>query len=152
VIVDAPASSFGVSLALLNGLPHAAANIFLLWFFARTLAPGREALITGFARRFHGSLPPYIASYSRGVTWAWCFFFGAQVLVSAVLFTVASLETWSLFVNVVSFPLVAVMFVAEYLFRIARFPDYPHASIWEGIRAFARPDPTPRSTESPSRN
>ena len=152
VIVDAPSTSLVVALAVLNGVPHAAINIFLLSFFARTLVHGREALITGFARRVHGSLPPHIESYSRRVTWAWCVFFGAQVVVSVILFAAASLETWSLFVNVLSFPLVAVMFVAEYLYRIARFPDYPHASIWEGIRAFVRPEPAPRPAEAPSQN
>jgi uncharacterized membrane protein len=152
VIVDAPSTSVVVALAVLNGVPHAAINIFLLSFFARTLVHGREALITGFARRVHGSLPGYIESYSRRVTWAWCVFFGAQVVVSVILFAAASLETWSLFVNVLSFPLVAVMFVAEYLYRIARFRDYPHASIWEGVRAFLRHEPVPRPTEAPSQN
>jgi uncharacterized membrane protein len=115
---------------------HAAINLFLLWVFGRTLAPGREPLITGFARGVHGTLPPYIEVYTRNVTLAWCIVFALQVIVSLILFAYASRESWSLFVNVLSLPLVALTFVIEYAYRIMRYPDFPHASIWMGIRLF----------------
>jgi uncharacterized membrane protein len=146
-IVDAPATSMRLGLAVLNGIPHAAINLFLLWLFARTLIRGHEALITRFARTVHASLPRDIEAYTRHVTRAWCVFFGAQVLASAILFALASLENWSLFVNVLSFPLVPVMFVAEYLYRLARFPDFPHASIWQGVRAFVDHEQLPHTPE-----
>src|SRR5882672_3750222 len=62
-------------LVLLAGLPHAMAYLFLLWLFGRTLQPGREALITSVARRFHGSLPPYMEAYTHKLTGMWCLFF-----------------------------------------------------------------------------
>ena len=123
-------------LAALNGVPHALINLSLMGMFARTLTAGRVALITGYARRVHGPLPLCIESYTRHVTLAWCLFFGAQVTVSAILFLSAPLDTWSLFVNVLSLPLIVLMFVAEYGYRLARFPDFPHVSIWKGIQAF----------------
>lgn len=146
-IVDVETISVRVALAVLNGIPHAAFNIFLLWVFARTLKPGREALVTGFARRIHGSLTVPIESYTRRVTLAWCVFFALQVLLSAILFAAGSLETWSFFVNVLGFPLVVLMFGAEYLYRIVRFPDHPHVSIWKGIQLFVGQDRDPRPTE-----
>lgn len=136
VILSEPTASVRVGLIIVNGVPHAAINLFLLWFFGRTLKRDREALITGFARRVHGTLPTYIESYTRQVTAAWCVFFALQVVVSAVLFLAAPVDAWSLFVNVLSFPLIVLMFITEYLFRIRRFPDYPHVSIWQGIQAF----------------
>ena len=134
VIVDS--ASVRVALTVLNGVPHAAINLFMLWVFGRTLRAGREPLITGFARRVHGALPGYLETYTRNTTIAWCVFFAAQVVVSLALLAAASVETWSLFVNVMSFPLIAVMFVGEYLYRVARFRDFPHSSIWQGIRSF----------------
>ena len=152
MIVDASTTSVRLALSALNGVPHVAINIFLIWVFGRTLGGGREALITGFARRIHGTLPPYIESYTRRVTAAWCMLFAAQILLSAILFTWGSLGTWSLFVNVLSFPLVALMFVAEYLYRIVRFPDYPHVSIWKGIQMFVGHSRGSHSTEVRSQN
>lgn len=152
VILSEPTTSVRVALIIVNGVPHAAINLFLLWFFGRTLIHDREALITGFARRAHGTLPPYIESYTRQVTVAWCVFFAAQVLLSAVLFLAAPVDTWSLYVNILSFPLIVLMFVAEYLFRIRRFPDYPHVSIWLGIQAFIGRANVAGPNDTPSQN
>lgn len=135
-IVEAETTSARAALAALNGVPHAAINLLLAWLFGRTLVRGREALITGFARRVHGAIPAYIESYTRRVTAAWCVFFAAQVLASAILLATRSLESWSLFVNVLGAPLVVLMFAAEYLYRIARFRNYPHVSIWKGVQMF----------------
>jgi uncharacterized membrane protein len=122
----------------LAGLPHAAIYVFLLWLFGRTLRPGREALITAVARRFHGSIPRFIEAYTRRLTIAWCVFFAAQLVLSALLLAFASLDTWSLFVNVLNLPLLAAMFAGDYAYRVLRFPGYPHASIVQSIQAFAR--------------
>ncbi|HYH43725.1 MAG TPA: hypothetical protein VD867_17275 [Burkholderiales bacterium] len=118
------------------GVPHAAIYLSLLWMFGRTVMRGREPLITGFARQVHGTLPPEMAAYTRRVTQAWCVFFAAQPLVSAALFMWAPLDMWSLFVNVLNLPLVAFMFAAEYLYRVRRYRDFPHASIMKGVRMF----------------
>jgi len=151
-IVDAQTASARVALAALNGVPHALINIFLAWIFGRTLRAGRESLITGFARRVHGTLPAFMESYTRRVTLAWCLFFVAQVLVSAILFGAGSLDSWSLFVNVLGFPLIILMFVAEYLYRIVRFPRYPHVTIWKGVQMFLGRERDSRSTEIRSQN
>lgn len=124
-------------LAAAYGIPHSAINLFLLWLFGRTLMGEREPLITGFARRIHGTLPMHMELYTRRVTLAWCIFFAAQVLISAALFMTASLNPWSLFVNVLSLPLVVLMFVAEYGYRRMRYRNYPHVSILKGIQIFA---------------
>ena len=119
------------------GVPHAAANGFLLWWFGRTLRDGAEPLVTQVARRVHGMLKPEIEVYTRQVTNAWCVFFGAQIAVSLVLFLFARLEAWSLFVNVLNFPLVVLMFAGEYLVRVLLHPEHPRASIASTLRAFS---------------
>ena len=136
VIVGNRTAPLGIVLGFAAGTIHAAINLTLLWVFARTLRPGREPLITGFARKIHGALPAPIETYTRRVTVLWCIFFVAELVISAVLLTL-SVESWSLFVNVLTLPLVAAVFIAEYIYRVIRFRDFAHASIWDGVRAFA---------------
>jgi uncharacterized membrane protein len=104
--------------------------------FGRTLIAAREPLITGFARRVHGSLPPEMETYTRHVTIAWCVFFIAQPAISAALLAWAPLDAWSFFVNVLNLPLLALMFAAEYLYRVTRYRHFPHASILKGVQMF----------------
>lgn len=132
-------------LAAAYGIPHAVIYVSLLWFFGRTLRHGTEPLVTRLARRVHGALAPAMESYTRRVTVAWCVFFSMQLVISALLFKVAPLTTWSLFVNVLNFPLLALMFIAEYAYRVNRHRDFPHASLFDGIRAFANDAASSRS-------
>jgi len=151
-LVEVQTTSARTALGLLAGVPHAAINILLAGVFGRTLLGDREALITGFARRVHGTLTADIERYTRRVTLAWCVFFSTQVLVSAILFAAVSLQTWSFFVTVLSAPLIALMFVAEYLYRILRFPDHAHASIWKGVQQYVGHARRPHGTEARSQN
>jgi uncharacterized membrane protein len=140
VIGAAAALTFalGQSGAALYGVPHAAAYLSLLWFFGRTLVRGREAFITRLARHARGGvLPPGMESYTRRLTFAWCVFFAAQLAVSALLLRFGSLESWSLFINVLNFPLLALMFAVDYLYRVLRFGDSP-ASLASAVRAYAK--------------
>jgi len=124
------------SIPLALAAPHATIYCFLLWLFGRTLLRGREPLITGVARRVHGTLEPEIEAYTRRVTQAWCLFFAAQLAVSALLFALVPLPVWSLFVNLLNAPLLVLMFAGETLYRGYRYPDHPRVSIASTLRAF----------------
>jgi uncharacterized membrane protein len=124
--------------AAFYGVPHAAAYLFLLWLFGRTLRAGREPIITRLARLGRGSLPPAMEAYTRKLTIAWCVFFAAQLAVSALLLHLGWREGWSLFINVLNLPLCGLMFVGDYLYRVARYRDWPQSSIANVIRAYAR--------------
>lgn len=126
----------GVGFALAYGLPHAAAYVFLLCYFGRSLRPGREPLVTRVARQIRGTLPPELERYTRRLTIAWCVFFAGQVAVSVTLLAFGSLQVWSLFVNVLNVPLVTAMFLGDYAYRFARFRDHRAASIPRVWRAF----------------
>jgi uncharacterized membrane protein len=117
-------------------LPQLGVYLFLLWLFGRTLMPGREALVTRLARSVHGTLPKEIERYSRHVTMAWCLFFAGMALTSLLLFVLAPLAAWSVFANLLNVPLVVAMFLAEYLYRILRYPNFSHASIRSSLQAF----------------
>lgn len=108
-----------------SAIPHALTYLALLTAFGATLLPGRVALVTALTRRLSGPVPDEVAAYTRRVTWAWCGFFAAQLGVSLVLFLTAPLAVWSLFVNVLNFPLLVLMFAAEYGYRVLRVPNRP---------------------------
>ena len=128
----------GANPALIYLLPHVGACLFMLWLFGHTLMPGREALITRLARRIHGTLPAEIERYTRHVTMAWCLLFAGMALTSLLLFFLAPLAVWSVFANLLNLPLVVAMFLAEYLYRILRYPNFSHTSIRSTIRAFRK--------------
>lgn len=136
-----------LGLAAVSGIPHAMAYAFLLWWFGRTLAGGREAMVTRFARRVHGALPPDMERFTRNVTIAWCVFFSAQLAVSALLFAFAPLELWSAFVNLLNLPLLALMFAGQLLYRNVRHPGFPRASAWQAIEAFTQDAALSNGTE-----
>jgi uncharacterized membrane protein len=127
-----------LGLTVANVLTHTCINLVMLWLFGRTLVRGREPLITGFARRLHGTLPPAMEAYTRHVTLAWSVFFFLQIAISGALLGFSSLDKWSFFVNVLSLPLVASMFVLEYIYRVMRYRSFQHASMLESVEMFAR--------------
>jgi uncharacterized membrane protein len=138
--------------ALAYGLPHAAVYLFLLGFFARTLAPGHTALVTQLALRVHGTLPPRVAAYTRTLTAVWCVFFAAELLTSALLFLYAPRATWALFITALHFPLVVLMFALELGYRRWRFPEHSRTSILQAMQVFnehTAPTPTPTPTPTP---
>ena len=116
-------------------LPHVLFNLALMILFGHTLLPGREPLITLFARQVHGTVPPEIVHYTLQVTWLWTLFFAATVVMSLLLYHFAPLPVWSVFANVLSLPLVILVFVGEYVFRIHHIRNFPHVSIFKGVQA-----------------
>lgn len=124
-------------------LTHAALYLGLLALFGRTLLPGREPLVTTLARRFEDPLPPVVARYTRGVTWAWALFAAFQLTASALLLCLASPATWSFFVNALEWPLIAAMFAGEYACRLAIVPRRHRVGAATAIRAFLRRDAAP---------
>ncbi len=122
-----------------DGLSHAFINFFLLWLFAGSLREGREPLISGVSRRVGGGeLTPEVARYTRNVTVAWSVFFAAQLLTSALLYTLAPLPVWSLFINVLNAPSIVLMFGVEYLIRLWRHPAHARLPVSRVIDAFTQ--------------
>jgi uncharacterized membrane protein len=141
-------SLFGLPSAIIFGLPHMVTNLFLLWFFARTLRKGREPLITSIARRVHGSLKAELEIYTRRVTYAWSLFFLLQIVVSIGLYIFASVAAWSIFINILNTPLILLMFVCEYSYRVSRYRDH-QSSILSGLQFFWRDKSAAKTTKTP---
>lgn len=129
-------------------LQHAGTYVMLASMFGVTLARGRQPLCTRFAEVVHGSLTPEEVRYSRQVTLAWTLFLLAISLVSSALFFFVSIEVWSVFANFLSFPLILLMFVVEYLIRLRKLPHQKKHSIMDGVLAYWR-TPAARPGVSP---
>jgi uncharacterized membrane protein len=110
------------------------AYLALLALFGASLQPGREAVITVLARRSRGRLSADIVRYTRRVTWAWCWFFLAQLICSLMLLLFAPLGVWSLFINLCNLPLIGVMLCAEYVYRQWRHAARPPERLTDMVR------------------
>ncbi|HEX4986514.1 MAG TPA: hypothetical protein VFV71_10685 [Burkholderiales bacterium] len=133
--------------ALLYPVPYVTVHLVLLWFFGRTLRPGRVPLVTQLALRVHGELPAQITAYTRRVTQAWCAFFAAMAATLLLLYALAPLPVWSAFNNLLNFPLAIAMYLGEYAWRRWRYPDFSHASIATVVRACRDFDFNPPAAE-----
>ena len=117
-------------------LEHESVQWLLLIAFGRTLLADRKPLCSQFAEIVHGPLLPRHARYARQVTIAWTIFFAGMILISTVLFFMQPVAIWSIFANFVFLPLVALMFIVEYLVRKLLLPDLAEARIMDAVRAF----------------
>ena len=122
--------------AVASALPHAMAYLTLLAVFAPSLLPGREAVVTIFARKARGHLPDRVLRYTRRVTWAWCWFAVIQLIGSMLLLRFAPLSAWSLFVNACNLPLVGILLGAEYAYRQWRYASEPPERLADICRVF----------------
>lgn len=128
----------GLDLSAIYLGQYVAVQAALAALFGRTLARGREALVTRLARSVHGELPPPIVRYTRAVTLGWTLFFVAMAVSAILLYALAPRPAWSWFVNLLTLPCVGVMFAVEYAVRRVRFPWFRHASVLAGALAFQR--------------
>lgn len=120
---------------LLLFVPPVVINLALCLLFARTLGPGREALISVFVRAERGGqLPQDLARYTRSLTGLWAVFFLAMAAVSIGLALTATLDAWSLFTNIANYLLVGVFFIVEYLYRRLRYRHHSHATPRQMVR------------------
>ncbi|HKO67734.1 MAG TPA: hypothetical protein VJU53_08010 [Burkholderiaceae bacterium] len=122
---------------LLAALPSIALNLMLAGVFAVTLRRGETPLIVQIAE-LDGPVAPNFGRYLQRLTLAWAIFFAAMAALSLLLMLYAPFEWWSLFVNVLTWPLIAAMFVVEWPLRVVCFRKLPrHTPLYIATRIFA---------------
>lgn len=125
------------NIALLYYLQHLGTNLALAALFGRTLLGGGEALVTHFAKLAHdGQISPAKTRYTRQVTVAWTSFFLLNAAISSLLFGLASPAAWSIFANLLSLPLLALMFAGEHLIRYRVLAADDRSSMADTIRGY----------------
>lgn len=113
-------------------------NLLLGIMFGRTLTAGQQPLCTTFASLTHPAPSARLLCYTRQVTWAWTLYFFISILVSVGLFLLAPQTVWSAFNNLLSAPLLGLMFVGEYLIRCRVLPANERSGFTDAIRAYHR--------------
>ncbi|MBS0469249.1 MAG: hypothetical protein JSR14_18855 [Proteobacteria bacterium] len=118
-------------------LQHLGAHLALAVFFARSLAPGREPVVTAMARMLAvGPVSARVERYTRGVTLAWALFLAGNALVSTLLFAWAPAEVWSVHANLLTGPLIALFFGLEMLLRRRMLAPEERPAIKDVVRAW----------------
>ncbi len=126
-------SHFGV----VYWLQDAGMQCVLFMTFGRTLLGGRKPLCTHFAEMTHGGvITRQHAHYAHQVTWAWTGFFGLMATASTLLFFLAPLTVWSVFANLLTLPLIALMFIVEFGVRRRVLPVQGDSHILDALRVW----------------
>jgi uncharacterized membrane protein len=122
-------------------IQHAGSMLLLGLMFGRSLTSGRHeaALCSRIAGVLHTEpMSPRYLRYTWQVTWAWTLFFAFTALISVLLFAFAPLEAWSVFANILTPPLLGLMFAGEYLIRLRALPGENHFRLTDTVRAWQR--------------
>jgi uncharacterized membrane protein len=130
-------------------LPPTILNALLAWAFGRTLMHGQEPMISMFARLEHASiskqenaeLPQELVAYTRTLTKIWSGLFVVMALVSASLAWSGLHAWWALFTGLISYVLMGMLFLGEYMFRRFRFTQYPHANPFQFVLSLIKSGP-----------
>lgn len=127
------------NVALLYYLQHLGAHLALAALFGRSLFGPGEALITRLARSIYGgTISARKVRYTRQATIAWTLFFIANASVSTLLFLFAPTQVWSLHANLLTWPLIGLMFVAELLWRRRVLPPEERPRFADIVAAYRR--------------
>ena len=164
VVIALLAVLASLDLALLSMyLPPVLLNVFLGWFFGRTLVRGSRPLIERMAWHLHAREPlsPEQLVYTRRTTVMWTVFFAVMAAINATLalfahpdgvlellgvtppFTVPQ-NIWFWFANLMNFGLAAVLMACEFAYRQRRFPEHSdrHGNALAFVQTLRREMPT----------
>ncbi len=120
---------FGTHSALF--VPPVLIHLALAFYFAASLRAGQTPLIERIMRmEFVGlPFPAALRAYARSLTVFWVIYFIGVATLSVVLALTARLGTWSLFVNILNYVIMAALLVAQHLYRLWRYRD-AHTGRW----------------------
>ncbi len=127
------------NISLLYYLQHQGSHLALAILFGRTLWGPGDPLITSMARYIYGdTLSGRKLRYTRQVTVAWTVYFVTNALVSTGLYLWAPTAVWSVHSNLLTGPLIALMFLGEYGVRRRVLPPHERPGLGDIIRAYRR--------------
>jgi len=121
-------------------VPPVVINLAIGLVFAMSLRRAATPLVEQMMRfEYGGQAPPApVARYARRLTGVWVGYFAAVAALSVVLAIAAPLETWSLFVNVLSYVFAIVLVIAQFAYRFLRYRRYGVFMPWDTLRGMAR--------------
>lgn len=115
-------------------------SLFLL--FSQSLRPGEIPLITRYATKFGDKLEEKHLRYQRSLTLIWAIFLLSMAVISIILALFFSKDTWSLFTHVISYGLIAALFIIEFNFRKYHFAGEIEGGFFQFISKIIKNRPT----------
>lgn len=94
-------------------------SLFIL--FSQSLTAGKTPLISLYAKLLGDKLEERHLRYNRSLTIIWSVFFFAMATSSIFLALFSSIDNWSLFTHVISYLLIALFFIIEFMYRKHHF-------------------------------
>ena len=102
-------------------LPPIIILISLFMLFFQSLRQGETPLITRYARLLGDKLEERHLRYNRYLTLVWAIFLLSMAAISIILAIFFSRDAWSLFTHVISYGLIAALFIIEFSYRKYHF-------------------------------
>ena len=102
-------------------LPPILISLRLFMLFSQSLATGETPLITRYAILLGDKLDDKHLRYNRALTLVWSLFFLLMAIGSILLALFFSRDTWSLFTHIISYLLIASVFIIEFMYRKHHF-------------------------------
>jgi uncharacterized membrane protein len=118
----------GLAVDLLTWSP-ALGYFLVMVHFGRTLAPGKEPLITTYTRLDKGRVFDEVRGYTRGLTILWTVLMGVLVIETVALRWFAP-ASWIAPASLFNFCLMIGVFLGEHWVRRIIFPHLPMPSPW----------------------
>ncbi|MCW8900885.1 MAG: hypothetical protein OQK95_09470 [Gammaproteobacteria bacterium] len=115
-------------------------SLFIL--FIQSLAKGQTPIITRYAIMFNDKLEDKHMRYNRSLTKIWALFFLFMAITSIVLAVFFSIESWSLFTHLISYMLIASLFIVEFIYRKYHFAGEIKVGFFEFMKKIIKIRPT----------
>lgn len=133
-------AAFGGHEVMVVWLPQILVAGLLGVLFGRTLRPGSVPLVTRIAFAIRGDDPAGVPlAYTRGVTILWLVIF-ALLVIEGLLF-IAFEPAWSpARASLVTYGVIAVVIICEYVFHNIRYPHPSHRGLADFLRHVAQID------------
>lgn len=119
-------------------LPPIIIPALIAGIFIKSLLPGNEALITGIAEKARGPLNAKMRKYTRLVTLLWALLLISMTVLALLASWFASAWLWSIYTNFISYLMLLIFFIGEYLYRRIRFKDHDHPGFRQYIEIVRR--------------
>ena len=115
-------------------------SVFML--FAQSLRQGETPLITRYAKLLGDKLEERHLRYNRFLTLIWAIFLLSVAVISIILAIFFSKEMWSLFTHVISYGLIAALFIIEFSYRKYHFAGEIEGGFFQFISKIIKIRPT----------
>ena len=115
-------------------------SLFIL--FSQSLTAGKTPLISLYAKLLGDKLEERHLRYNRSLTIIWSVFFFAMATSSIFLALFSSIDNWSLFTHVISYLLIALFFIIEFMYRKHHFAGEIEGGFFQFISKIIKIRPT----------